>query len=90
MNNKLGKNGSKRDLSMPKRRLPKDLSFMTQSKTMTGGNHILYNASFRPHYYGMADFIEGAEIKKEDDPSQWNSSYGSPTHFKSKGEPKMD
>ena len=69
MNNKLGKNGSKRDLSMPKRRLPKDLSFMTQSKTMTGGNHILYNASFRPHYYGMADFIEGAEIKKEDDPS---------------------
>ena len=32
---------------------------------VTGGNHILYNASFRPHYYGMAEFIEGAEIKQE-------------------------
>ena len=26
------------------------------------GSHILYNASYRPHYYGFADYIEKVEV----------------------------
>ena len=55
VNNQLGQ--KKRDLSVLSHR-PRELSTTRPPVSLTGGNHILYDASFRPHYYGLADFIE--------------------------------
>ena len=49
-------------------------------KKLKGGKNILYNASFKPNYYGMSDLVQTAEVRKlnlpDGEKDRWNSGMG--------------